>query len=149
VAVRVRRGRLRPARRHRLLLPLHDRRPRQLADRAGLRARRLRPRADRDQHEGAAGRARDRAAPAERLSGGDPRHSGVKVVDEYAAAAVLLVAGAAMGFVNNLAGAGGVLGLLAFDFAAGLSPSIANASMRPAALSIAAAGAVGFASRRQ
>ena len=30
----------------------------------------------------------------------------------------LILAGAAMGFVNNLAGAGGVLGLLAFDLVA-------------------------------
>ena len=71
------------------------------------------------------------------------------MLDEYAAAAVLLIAGTAMGFVNTLAGAGGVLGLLAFDLAAGLAPSIANASMRPAALAIAAASAVGFATRRQ
>lgn len=53
-----------------------------------------------------------------------------------------------MGFVNNLAGAGGVLALLAFDVA-GLPPQVANASMRPAALAIAGAGAVGFRSRGQ
>ncbi|MBK8979253.1 MAG: sulfite exporter TauE/SafE family protein [Planctomycetes bacterium] len=54
-----------------------------------------------------------------------------------------------MGFVNNLAGGGGVLGLLAFDLAGGLAPGAANASLRPAALTIAVSGALGFSSRHQ
>lgn len=62
---------------------------------------------------------------------------------------MLLIAGLAMGFVNNLAGAGGVLGLLAFDFAAGLDPSESNASLRLAAIAIGVAGAIGFRSHNQ
>lgn len=57
---------------------------------------------------------------------------------------LLAVTGLAMGFVNNLAGAGGALGLLAFEFVAHLSPEAANAAMRPAAIAIALAGAIGF-----
>ncbi len=60
----------------------------------------------------------------------------------------LILAGAAMGFVNNLAGAGGVLGLLAFDLVAGLPITTANASLRPAALAISISGALGFVSTR-
>lgn len=54
-----------------------------------------------------------------------------------------------MGFVNNLAGGGGVLGLLAFDLCAGLPVTAANASLRPAALTIAFSGALGFVSRQR
>lgn len=70
-------------------------------------------------------------------------------MEEPLASIVLLATGVAMGFVNNLAGAGGLLALLAFDLAAGLPTTVANASMRPAALAIAGSGAVGFASRGQ
>ena len=52
-----------------------------------------------------------------------------------------------MGFVNNLAGAGGLLALVAFEFAAGMSSSEANVSMRPAAIAIGLAGMFGFLSR--
>jgi uncharacterized membrane protein YfcA len=65
---------------------------------------------------------------------------------DLATTLVLVAAGAAMGFVNNLAGAGGAIALLAFDLASGLPPAVANASMRPAALAIAASGALGFRS---
>lgn len=68
-------------------------------------------------------------------------------MDPALANAVVCLTGVAMGFVNNLAGAGGVLALLAFDMAAGLDTLAANASMRPAALSIAAGGILGFRSR--
>lgn len=54
-----------------------------------------------------------------------------------------------MGFINNLAGAGGALGLLALDLGAGLEPRLANASLRPAALAIGLMGAIGFASKNQ
>jgi uncharacterized membrane protein YfcA len=70
-------------------------------------------------------------------------------LDELTAHAIVFAAGGVMGFVNNLAGAGGALALLAFDLAAGLPPSVANASMRPAAVAIAASGALGFRSRGQ
>lgn len=70
-------------------------------------------------------------------------------MDPLAASAVLFVAGTAMGFVNNLAGGGGVVGLLAFDLVAGLPTTAANASLRPAALAIAGSGALGFLSRKQ
>jgi uncharacterized membrane protein YfcA len=68
-------------------------------------------------------------------------------VDPALASAIVCLTGVAMGFVNNLAGAGGVLALLAFDMAAGLDTLAANASMRPAALGIAAGGILGFRSR--
>jgi uncharacterized membrane protein YfcA len=70
-------------------------------------------------------------------------------LDPLAANAAICAAGVVMGFINNLAGAGGALGLLVFDFVAGLPSVVANASMRPAALAIAAGGALGFRSRGQ
>lgn len=54
-----------------------------------------------------------------------------------------------MGFINNLAGAGGLIGLIALDMAAGLSPIEANAALRPAALAIGASGLLGFLSKGQ
>ena len=62
---------------------------------------------------------------------------------------LLVVAGAAMGFINNLAGAGGVLGLLAFDLVAGLPATAANTTLRPAAVAIGLTGALGFLSKRR
>lgn len=59
----------------------------------------------------------------------------------------LLVAGAAMGAINNLAGAAGVLGLVAFEFACGLPTTLANGSLRPAAVAIGLFGWLGFHSR--
>jgi hypothetical protein len=64
---------------------------------------------------------------------------------DWLGVAALLVAGAAMGFVNNLAGAGGLIGLFAFDVLARMSTAAANASLRPAAIAIALAGMVAFA----
>src|SRR5690606_41498402 len=64
-------------------------------------------------------------------------------------AAWLVVAGVAMGFVNNLAGAGGVIGLAAFEWASGLPTQAANASLRPAGLTICLSGAAGFLSKQQ
>lgn len=52
-----------------------------------------------------------------------------------------------MGFINNLAGAGGLIGLAALDMAAGLSGSAMNASLRPAAIGVCAGGVVGFWSK--
>jgi uncharacterized membrane protein YfcA len=63
------------------------------------------------------------------------------------AALLLFAAGVAMGFVNNLAGAGGLIALAAFEFAAGLDPTASNAAMRPAAIAIGLAGMFAFASR--
>ncbi|MCA8942662.1 MAG: sulfite exporter TauE/SafE family protein [Planctomycetes bacterium] len=62
-------------------------------------------------------------------------------------AAALFAAGGAMGFINNLAGAGGLIGLAALDMAAGLSGSSMNASLRPAAIGVCAGGVVGFWSK--
>jgi len=59
----------------------------------------------------------------------------------------LLLAGFAMGAINNLAGAAGVLGLLAFDFACGLPTAVANGSLRLAAITIGLFGWLGFRSR--
>jgi len=52
-----------------------------------------------------------------------------------------------MGFINNLAGAGGLIGLMALDLAAGLDPTSANAALRPAALAIGISGMLGFFSK--
>lgn len=59
----------------------------------------------------------------------------------------LLLAGLGMGAINNLAGAAGVLGLLAFEFACGLPTPIANGSLRLAAIAIGLFGWLGFHSR--
>lgn len=59
----------------------------------------------------------------------------------------LLIAGACMGAINNLAGAAGVLGLIAFDMASGLPTPVANGSLRLAAISIGLFGWLGFHSR--
>jgi uncharacterized membrane protein YfcA len=61
--------------------------------------------------------------------------------------AVILAAGFVMGAVNNLAGGGGALGLLAFEEACRLPAAMANASLRPAAMFVAVGGALGFRSR--
>jgi uncharacterized membrane protein YfcA len=58
----------------------------------------------------------------------------------------LLSAGLAMGAVNNLAGAAGLLGLLALETAAGLDPLHANASLRLSAVALGVSGWLGFAS---
>lgn len=63
---------------------------------------------------------------------------------EPIAAVLIAVTGLVMGFVNNLAGAGGVLGLLVLELGAQLAPDAANAAMRPAALTIALGGWLGF-----
>lgn len=54
-----------------------------------------------------------------------------------------------MGFINNLAGAGGLIGLMALDMAVGLDPTSANAALRPAALAIGMSGMLGFLSKGQ
>jgi hypothetical protein len=59
----------------------------------------------------------------------------------------LVLAGLSMGAINNLAGAAGVLGLIAFEEACGMSPELANGSLRLAAIAIGLCGWLGFASR--
>jgi uncharacterized membrane protein YfcA len=59
----------------------------------------------------------------------------------------LVLAGLAMGAINNLAGAAGVLGLLAFEEACGMSHALANGSLRIAAITIGLGGWLGFKSR--
>jgi uncharacterized membrane protein YfcA len=61
-------------------------------------------------------------------------------------AGLLFGAGLAMGAINNLAGGGGALALIAFEAGAGMSPISANASMRPAALAISVGGSLGLRS---
>lgn len=65
------------------------------------------------------------------------------------AATLLVLAGAAMGFINNLAGAGGLIGLFALDLALGLDTVSANATLRPAAIALTGAGVLGFSSKGQ
>lgn len=52
-----------------------------------------------------------------------------------------------MGFINNLAGAGGLIGLAALDMAAGLGGSTMNASLRPAAVGVCVGGVLGFVTK--
>ena len=66
---------------------------------------------------------------------------------DWPALLILLACGAGMGFINNLAGAGGLIGLIALDMAGGLSPIEANAALRPAALAIGMSGMLGFLSK--
>jgi hypothetical protein len=59
-------------------------------------------------------------------------------------ALVIAAAGFLMGAVNNLAGGGGAIALVAFEECAGLDPKTSNASLRPAAISVSAGGTLGF-----
>lgn len=59
----------------------------------------------------------------------------------------LLGVGLAVGFINNLAGAAGVLGLIALEELVGLGSAQANTTMRPSALGIGLGGVLGFRSR--
>ena len=59
----------------------------------------------------------------------------------------LVLAGLGMGTINNLAGAAGVLGLIAFEVACGMSPELANGSLRLAAIAIGLCGWLGFRTR--
>ncbi|MCC6672766.1 MAG: sulfite exporter TauE/SafE family protein [Planctomycetes bacterium] len=59
----------------------------------------------------------------------------------------LLAGGFLMGFVNNVAGGGGVIGLLALEDVVHLHPVHANASLRVAAVAIGGTGWLGFRER--
>ncbi len=63
---------------------------------------------------------------------------------EINAIALLIVAGMAMGFVNNVAGGGGLIGLLAFELVVDLTTVEANTSLRPAALALGIMGLIGY-----
>jgi uncharacterized protein len=63
---------------------------------------------------------------------------------DLAAILVTVVAGIAMGAINNVAGGAGVLGLLAFEHACGLPLSFANPSTRPSALAIGVFSFLGY-----
>ena len=63
---------------------------------------------------------------------------------EPLAFAVTVVAGVAMGAINNLAGGAGVFGLMAFEHAYGLPLVTANPSMRPAALCVGLFAFLGY-----
>ena len=58
--------------------------------------------------------------------------------------ALTVVAGIAMGAINNVAGGAGVLGLLMFEYAFGLPLDTANPSTRIAAVAIGAFACIGF-----
>ena len=60
---------------------------------------------------------------------------------------VLLITGFLIGFINNLAGAAGVFGLIALEEMVGLGSADANRTLRPSALGIGLGGVLGFASR--
>lgn len=62
---------------------------------------------------------------------------------------LILVAGVAVGWINNLAGAAGAIGLIAFEQLLGMDPMTANATLRPSALALATFGLIGFWSKGQ
>ena len=66
---------------------------------------------------------------------------------DWGDASLLILAGVVMGFVNNLAGGGGLIGLTAFELISHLSPMAANAALRPAAIAIGLSGMIGFRTR--
>ncbi len=57
---------------------------------------------------------------------------------------ITVLAGIAMGAINNLAGGAGVLGLMAFEYACGLPIEVANPSLRLAAVSIGVFAFLGY-----
>jgi uncharacterized protein len=63
---------------------------------------------------------------------------------EYAAITFTVIAGLAMGAINNVAGGAGVLGLLAFEYGFGMPLSTANPSTRLAAVAIGTFAYIGF-----
>lgn len=63
---------------------------------------------------------------------------------ELVAIALTVVAGLAMGAINNVAGGAGVLGLLAFEYGFGMPLGTANPSTRLAAVAIGAFACLGF-----
>ncbi len=60
---------------------------------------------------------------------------------------LILAAGLALGWINNLAGGAGVLGLLAMEELAGLGPRAANASIRLSPILLGLGGFASFAQR--
>ena len=63
---------------------------------------------------------------------------------DFAAIALTVVAGLAMGAINNIAGGAGVLGLLAFEYGFGLPLQTANPSTRLAAVAVGCFAFLGF-----
>ena len=63
---------------------------------------------------------------------------------DFTAILITVVAGIAMGAINNVAGGAGVLGLLSFEYACGLPLSIANPTTRPSALAIGLFSFLGY-----
>lgn len=60
------------------------------------------------------------------------------------AALLTVVAGVAMGFINNLAGGAGIFALWAFQYACGLPLAMANPSSRPGAVGVGVFAWLGF-----
>src|SRR5262249_19264888 len=63
---------------------------------------------------------------------------------DLAAILITVVAGVAMGAINNLAGGAGVFGLMAFEYACGLPLAVANPSLRPAAVCVGLFSFLGY-----
>lgn len=63
---------------------------------------------------------------------------------ELVAIALTVVAGMAMGAINNIAGGAGVIGLLAFEYGFGMPLETANPSTRLAAVAIGTLACIGF-----
>jgi uncharacterized membrane protein YfcA len=63
---------------------------------------------------------------------------------DAAATLITVVAGLAMGAINNVAGGAGVLGLLALEHACGLPIAVANPSTRPGAVGVGLFAWLGF-----
>ena len=63
---------------------------------------------------------------------------------EFLPVALTVLAGIAMGWINNVAGGAGVLGLLAFEYGFGLPLDTANPSTRIAAVAIGSMACAGF-----
>lgn len=54
-----------------------------------------------------------------------------------------------MGWINNLAGGGGALGIVAFEAIGGMDPKAADINLRPAGIAIGLSGYLGFRTRGQ
>lgn len=63
---------------------------------------------------------------------------------DYLPVALTILLGVAMGWINNVAGGAGVLGLLAFEYGFGLPLDTANPSTRIAAVAIGTLACIGF-----
>jgi len=61
----------------------------------------------------------------------------------------IALTGLFMGWINNLAGGGGALGIVAFEEFLGMDPKAADINLRPAGMAIGLSGYLGYRSRHQ